>query len=222
MSDWNTRIIDAKQKLAAKQAAMGRGTGGSQRSSDRLPPGQRLVDSSSDFPVLDLGIQPEVTLREWSLELRGACEAPKVLDWPTFEALGMIDCITDFHCVTTWSCYDMPWRGVRMRDVLALARPQPAAAHVVFHSYDGYSTNLPLEDCLGDDCLFATHWRGRPMERKHGGPVRGMVPHLYAWKSAKWVKGVEFITADQRGFWEVRGYHNYGDPWLEQRYSSQE
>ena len=106
-----------------------------------------------------------------------------------------------------------------MKKIIALAHPKPEATHVMFHSYDGYSTNVPLEDCITDNALLVTHWRDKALAREHGGPVRGMIPHLYAWKSAKWIKGVEFMSEDQPGFWEVRGYHMYGDPWREERYS---
>lgn len=221
--DLNQRLIHAKEQLARKRAALGLGTGlASAKDASRLPPGQHLVESKRDFPVLDLGIQPEIGLKEWRLELKGACEAPVILTWDQFTKLGVIELVTDFHCVTTWSTYDMPWRGVPLAKVIRLAMPSPKASHVMFHSYDGYTTNVPLEDCLADNALIATDWNGRPLEAKHGGPARGMIPHLYAWKSAKWVCGIEFLTQDQRGFWEVRGYHNYGDPFLEQRYSSQE
>jgi len=221
MSEINQRLVEAKEKLARTRAELGRGVGETP-SEGRLPPGQKLTDSSKDFPVLDLGIQPEIPLNAWKLELVGECENPQTLDWTDFEAIGIIDLITDFHCVTTWSCYDMPWRGVPLHKVIALAKPTDNATHVMFHSYDGYTTNVPLADCMQEDSLLATHWNGKPLEVKHGGPVRGMIPHLYAWKSAKWVKGIEFMTADQRGFWEVRGYHNYGDPFTEQRFSRDE
>ncbi len=219
--DWNQRLIEAKQKLAQKRSAMGIGVGTAQKSG-RLPPGQHLVDSKTDFPVLDLGIQPEVSESDFRLKLFGACEAPATLTFDQLGKIGLVDRVTDFHCVTTWSTYDMPWRGVPLEKVIALAMPTPDASHVMFHSYDGYTTNVALEDCLTGEALLVTGWNLKPLDRKHGGPVRGMVPHLYAWKSAKWVSGIEFLTQDQRGFWEVRGYHNYGDPFTEQRYSSQE
>lgn len=221
MATPNDRLVDAKQKLAARNSAAGKGTGGAD-GRDRLPPGQSLVDSRADFPVLDLGIQPDIPLDQWQLEIRGACLNPMKLSFKQLEKVGVIELVTDFHCVTTWSTYDMPWRGVPMHRLFELVKPAANAAHVMFHSYDGYTTNAPLADCLRPESLLVTHWNGKPLERKHGGPVRGMIPHLYAWKSAKWVSGIEFMAEDKRGFWEVRGYHNYGDPWREQRYSTQE
>lgn len=215
------KLVNAKQALAAKRAAQGIGTG-RERTSERVPPGQRVVDSSQDFPVLDLGVQPNIPATKWKLDVFGHCDNPFSLDFSGLEAIGIEDHVTDWHCVTTWSVLDMPWRGVPLHKLIARAQVKPDAAHVMFHSYDGYTTNVPLEDCMGDDCLLVTHWNGAPLERKHGGPVRGMIPHLYAWKSAKWVKGIEFMTQNERGFWEVRGYHNYGDPFREQRYSRDE
>jgi len=221
MDNANERLIDAKQKMASKGVAAGRGIGNA-TGRERLPSGQHLVDSVKDFPVLDLGIQPDVPLDQWQLDIEGECLNPMTFSFKQLEKTGIVDLVTDFHCVTTWSTYDMPWRGVLMKSVIELARPAKNATHVMFHCYDGYTTNVPLEDCLRPDCMIVTHWNNKPLERKHGGPVRGMIPHLYAWKSAKWLKGIEFMKEDRRGFWEVRGYHNYGDPWREQRYSTQE
>lgn len=217
MNQPNEKLIDAKQKLAEKNAAKGVGTGqGSGEKKDRLPAGQRLV---SGWPVLDLGMQPEIRKEEWSLEISGA--APKrVFNWAEFLKLPQTKLTTDFHCVTSWSIYDSKVEGVLWRDFMAAVKPDAAATHVMFHSYDGYSTNVPLKDLNEDPQAMLIHaWGGEPLERIHGGPVRGWVPSLYAWKSAKWVKGVEFMLKDRRGFWEVRGYHNHGDPWKEERYS---
>ncbi|NUQ35693.1 MAG: sulfite oxidase-like oxidoreductase [Planctomycetaceae bacterium] len=215
MEPINERMIAAKQSIAEKGKAKGKGIGDAD-GRDRLPPGQKLV--TDDWPVLDLGIQPNVPADSWQMKIWGACESPVVLNFKQFEKIGLVDLVTDFHCVTTWSTYDNPWRGVPMAKVIELARPHVGATHVMFHSYDGYTTNVPLPDCAREDCLLVAHWRGRPLERKHGGPVRGMIPHLYAWKSAKWLKGIEFMTGDKPGFWEVRGYHMRGDPWKEERF----
>ncbi|MBH0239927.1 sulfite oxidase-like oxidoreductase [Methylobrevis albus] len=183
---------------------------------ERLPPGQHLV---RDWPVLDLGVKPSVTPESWRLDVGGAVEQPLSLDWAGLMALTQTRFLSDIHCVTTWSRYDNTWDGVATRDLLAACRPTEAARVVVLHSYDGYTTNLDLADFAAPDALLAHAWEGKPLAREHGGPVRLVVPHLYFWKSAKWLRGIEFLGADAPGFWEVRGYHNRGDPWREQRYS---
>ncbi len=187
--------------------------------SDRLPPGQHLV---SDWPVLDLGMQPRIPLDRWRLDVTGAVENPVSWDWTTFAAQKQSREVTDIHCVTTWSRYDNRWDGVATRDLLDLVMPKPEATHVMLHAYDGYTTNLALEDFGAEDALIVHSWEGQPLSVEHGGPVRLVVPHLYFWKSAKWLKQIEFRAADRRGFWEERGYHNHADPWREQRYSDDE
>ena len=182
---------------------------------DRLPPGQRLV---TDFPVLDLGVQPDVAKDRWRLRLEGLVEARQAFGWEEFLALPQQDFVNDIHCVTAWSRYDNRWQGVATRTLLELCRPRPEARFVVFHSYDGYTTNVTLEAFAAEDALVAHSWEGRPLERVHGGPARVVLPRWYFWKSAKWVTRIEFTAEDQPGFWEVRGYHNEADPWLEQRY----
>jgi len=216
MSEPNDKLIAAKQNIAQQRSAKGVGVGQAVPTKDRLPPGQTLA---SGWPVLDLGIQPEIAPAEWNLEILGA--APRqTLNWESFGKMTQTRLTTDFHCVTTWSIYDAKVEGVLWRDFLALAKPEPAATHVMFHSYDGYSTNVPMQALANDPQAMLIHsYNGQPLERRHGGPVRGWIPTLYAWKSAKWVKGVEFMLKDKRGFWEVRGYHNQGDPWKEERYS---
>lgn len=184
--------------------------------SDRLPPGQHLV---KNWPVLDLGQQPQVRLDTWRLELRGLVENQLTLSWKSFLALDQSRKVSDIHCVTTWSRYDNEWQGVATRDLLDEAMPKPEASHVLLTSYDGYTTNLPLTDFAAEDAILATHWEGEPLTAEHGGPMRLVVPHLYFWKSAKWLRRIDFIDADQAGFWERNGYHMYGDPWTEQRYS---
>nr|WP_245218599.1 sulfite oxidase-like oxidoreductase [Rubellimicrobium aerolatum] len=181
-----------------------------------MPPGQHLV---RDWPVLDLGQHPNVPLATWRLDVVGLVEMPLSLDWAQFQALPQTELRTDIHCVTTWSRYDNDWRGVRVRDLLDVARPVEAARFVLLHASDGYTTNLPLEDFAAPDAILATHWQGQPLTREHGGPMRAVVPHLYFWKSAKWLSRIELIGADRAGFWERNGYHMYGDPWREQRYS---
>ncbi len=209
------QFIAAKQRWAEKQKAAGfqpRVTA----SADRLPPGQRLTNG---FPVLDLGIQPEIPLSSWTLTIDGALEAPTVLTWAEFNALPQVTDISDFHCVTTWSKYDCEWSGVAFTTLFELAAPKAEVKFVYFTSYDGYSTNVPLAHCLDDDVLLATRFGGEPVSREHGGPARFIIPKLYAWKGAKFVKTISFLAEDRLGFWEVRGYHNVGDPWKEERYA---
>jgi DMSO/TMAO reductase YedYZ molybdopterin-dependent catalytic subunit len=183
---------------------------------DRLPPGQHLV---RDWPVLDLGVQPKIDLGQWELRVFGAVAEQMSWDWAGFNALPQRREVTDIHCVTTWSRFDNQWDGVATRDLLAIVQPKPEARFVVLHSYDGYTTNLPLEDFAAEDAIIAHSWQGAPLPVEHGGPVRLVVPHLYFWKSAKWLRRIELIGADRPGFWEERGYHDRGDPWTEQRYS---
>jgi DMSO/TMAO reductase YedYZ molybdopterin-dependent catalytic subunit len=209
------RYIAAKQKWAEKQLAQGfkpRAVA----ATDRLPPGQKLT---AGFPVLDLGVQPEIPLNEWTLSLDGLVEKPVTLNWTQFNALPQVTDVSDFHCVTTWSKYDCEWSGVAFTTLFELVQPKPDARFVYFTSYDGYSTNVPLEMCLDDDVLVATKFGGLPVTREHGGPARIIIPKLYAWKGAKFVKTLTFLAEDRLGFWEVRGYHNVGDPWKEERYA---
>ncbi len=183
---------------------------------DRLPPGQHLV---RDWPVLDLGVQPKVPLDRWELRVFGAVAEQVSWDWDAFLALPQRRETSDIHCVTTWSRFDNEWQGVATRDVLAMVQPKPEARFVVLHSHDGYTTNLPLDDFAAEDAIIAHSWQGQPLPVQHGGPVRLVVPHLYFWKSAKWLHRIEVLTGDRPGYWEERGYHDRGDPWTEQRYS---
>jgi DMSO/TMAO reductase YedYZ molybdopterin-dependent catalytic subunit len=183
---------------------------------DRLPPGQHLV---RDWPVLDLGAQPDISTDRWRLKVGGMVARPMTLDWAGLMALPQTMLRSDIHCVTTWSRYDNEWEGLATRELLAACQPREDARFVVLHSYDGYTTNLSLDDFAAEDALLAHSWSGQPLTEEHGGPVRLVVPHLYFWKSAKWLQAIEFLTEDAPGFWEVRGYHNRGDPWAEQRYS---
>ncbi|KQR69046.1 sulfite oxidase-like oxidoreductase [Rhizobium sp. Leaf341] len=183
---------------------------------DRLPPGQHLV---KNWPVLDLGQHPIIETHSWSLTLKGAIEHPVTLDWAQFKALPQSKFLSDIHCVTTWSRYDNSWKGVSTHTLLDLVAPKPEATYVMLTSYDGYTTNLPLADFASEHALVATEWEGQPLTREHGAPARLIVPHLYLWKSAKWLSKIEFMTGDRAGFWEKNGYHMLGDPWREQRYS---
>ncbi len=183
---------------------------------DRLPPGQHLV---KNWPVLDLGEQPAVSTDTWRLEVGGLVETPLDLSWTAFQALEQSTRVSDIHCVTTWSRYDNKWKGVATRDLLDLAMPKQQASHVMLTSYDGYTTNLPLADFAAEDAILATAWEDLPLTREHGGPMRLIVPHLYLWKSAKWLRRIDIMPADAAGFWERNGYSMYGDPWREQRYA---
>ena len=194
-----------------------RGQPGSPPAGDRrrLPPGQRLTDG---WPVLHYGAIPEIELAGWELRVFGLVEEERQLNWDEFMALPQVQLRSDIHCVTSWSKFDNDWEGVRFRDVMALVAVRPEAKHVMFHCYGGYTTNVPLGELLGDDILLAHTHNGRPLSPEHGGPLRGMIPQLYFWKSAKWVRGIEFIAEDRPGFWEIYGYHMHGDPWTEERY----
>jgi DMSO/TMAO reductase YedYZ molybdopterin-dependent catalytic subunit len=209
------RYIAAKQKWAEKQKTQGF-QARDVAAPGRLPPGQKLT---TGFPVLDLGVQPEIPLTQWTLALDGLVEKPVTLDWAAFNALPQVTDVSDFHCVTTWSKYDCRWDGVAFTTLFDLVQPKPEAQFVYFTSYDGYSTNVPLEHCLDDDVLVATRFDGAPVSREHGGPARVIIPKLYAWKGAKFVKTITFLPEDRLGFWEVRGYHAVGDPWKEERYA---
>lgn len=182
----------------------------------RLPPGQHLT---KDWPVLDLGVVPPVSRERWRLDVYGAIDNPVFWTFAEFSAQRQSQFTSDIHCVTTWSRYDNQWEGLATRELLAACQPREDARFVVLHCYDGYTTNLALDDFAAEDALLAHSWSGEPLTEEHGGPVRLVVPHLYFWKSAKWLQAIEFLTDDAPGFWEVRGYHNRGDPWAEQRYS---
>jgi DMSO/TMAO reductase YedYZ molybdopterin-dependent catalytic subunit len=180
----------------------------------RIPPGQYVTP---DFPVLSAGPTPSVGLDKWRFEITGEVDAPHAWTWQELQALPAEDVTVDIHCVTKWSKLDTSWRGV---SVDTLLKDIPTVAEfVVAHSYGGYTTNLPLEDVTGGKAWIAYTYDGQPLDPEHGGPARLLVPHLYFWKSAKWVRGLELLEQDQPGFWEGYGYHNYGDPWLEQRYA---
>ena len=181
----------------------------------RLPPGQ---SETRKWPVLDLGIHPEMEPEAWTLHIDGAVQQPCVLDWAGLLALPVVEEASDFHCVTTWSQLDLTFGGVRLSTVLALADPRDDATHLMCHGSDGYTVNLPLEEALKDDVLVAFQVGGAPLPREHGGPVRVVTPQLWAWKGAKWICRLELLTADQRGYWEERGYSNTAHPWRDDRY----
>ncbi|MBA3826968.1 MAG: sulfite oxidase-like oxidoreductase [Ktedonobacterales bacterium] len=181
----------------------------------RLPPGQYLTKK---FPVLTYEATPTFDAEKYRFRVWGAVEQPFELTWDELQGLPRTDEIADFHCVTTWSRYDNHWEGVHVREIIARAKPLPGAQFVVAHSWTGYTTNMPYSDFNDDDVVIAFNHDDQPLEREHGGPVRLIVPKLYAYKSAKWLNGIEFLDQDHPGFWEVRGYHNHADPWKEERY----
>jgi len=190
----------------------------------KLPVGQHEV---KNWPVLDLGEQPDVSLETWKLEVAGEVENPVTLTWEQFLDLPQVEDVSDFHCVTTWSRYDNHWRGVRFSTIAELAVPKDHAKFVLCTGYDfmpgtfiPYTTNLPLARALDADVLLVHTWEGRPLPPEHGGPCRMITPKLYAWKGAKWIRKIEFLAADRKGFWEVRGYSNSAEPWFNDRYST--
>jgi DMSO/TMAO reductase YedYZ molybdopterin-dependent catalytic subunit len=180
----------------------------------RVPPGQYVVN---DFPVLSAGPTPNVPLEQWRFTLDGAVDEPKSWAWDEFIALPSETVTVDIHCVTKWSKLGTQWTGVSL-DVL-LGGVETSAEYLTASSYGGYTTNLPLADVTDGQAWVAYRFDGQPLEPEHGGPARMVVPHLYFWKSAKWVRGITLMDEDEPGFWERYGYHNYGDPWKEQRYS---
>jgi DMSO/TMAO reductase YedYZ molybdopterin-dependent catalytic subunit len=211
----NEKLVRSKRAWA-EQGRLLTGTS-AERGSVRLPPGQRLV---TDWPVLDLGAQPEVTPQRFRLDIAGAVRRPLSLTLAEFMALPQQDFTSDIHCVTQWSRYDNRWQGVAARALLDLVDPREDAAHVIFHAFDGYTTNVRLDQFAAGDVLLAHSWDGRPLERQHGGPVRVVIPALYFWKSPKWIQRIELSPVDKPGFWERNGYHNNADPWTEERYST--
>ncbi|GAA4716412.1 sulfite oxidase-like oxidoreductase [Isoptericola chiayiensis] len=195
-------------------AVFTRGFGGRRPDSERpVPPGQYLTD---DFPVLSIGPTPNVDTSTWQLTIRTEEGAEHRWDWAALQALPAEDVTVDIHCVTRWSKQDTHWRGVPVDAFFADV--ETAAEYVVAHSFGGYTTNLPLDDLLDGRAWVVTEYEGEPLEPLHGGPVRLLVPHLYLWKSAKWLRALTLHLDDEPGFWEQNGYHLYGDPWSEQRY----
>lgn len=214
--DDESKLIRTKRRWAAEGRFL---TGRTARpDGERLPPGQHLV---RDWPVLDLGVQPKIAPEQWELRVFGLVDQQTRWDWAGFMALEQTRARTDIHCVTTWSLYDNEWDGVSTRAVLDAVGPKPEARFVVLHGYDGYTTNLPLEDFAAPDAIIAHRWNGQPLSVPHGGPVRLVVPQLYLWKSAKWLRRIEFLADDRASYWEQRGYHDRGDPWAEQRYAAE-
>lgn len=184
--------------------------------SERVPPGQ---SRTRKWPVLQYGFIPQIAKENWSLDVFGLVEEPLHFDWAGFQSLPRVKVYADFHCVTAWSRLDNVWEGVLARDLIARARPTSGAQFVVLKGYDsGWTTNLPLADFMAEDVLLADTHDGLPLTFDHGGPLRAMVPRLYAWKSAKWLRSIELTAENRPGSWEREGYHDRGDPWKEERF----
>lgn len=187
------------------------------QSEGRLPPGQALT---LKWPVLHYGSVPTFDPRTWDFRVAGLVEKPARLSWEEFNRLPQEEVVADMHCVTRWSRFDNRWEGVPFTDVIALVALAPDARYVMVHAEQGFTANLPLEDLMRPTTLFALKHDGAPLPPEHGYPLRLVVPHLYAWKSVKWVRGIELRATDAPGFWEQNGYHLYGDPWKEHRFDT--
>jgi DMSO/TMAO reductase YedYZ molybdopterin-dependent catalytic subunit len=181
----------------------------------KLPPGQYGTEK---FPVLTYGEVPVISERDWRFRVWGLVEEEREWTWEEFLKLPQTKLRADFHCVTRWSRFDDEWEGVLFRDFIQHVRLKPGARFVLQHAYGGYTTNLPLQWMIDEDVMFAHTWNGRPLDREHGGPMRVFTPRRYAWKGAKWIRGLEFLAHDKPGFWEMNGYSNSADPWKEERF----
>ena len=182
----------------------------------QLPVGQREVPN---WPVLDLGTQPIVPLNQWKLEISGEVNNPFFLTWKDYMSMPQVKDVSDFHCVTSWSRMDNEWKGIQFKTLADQAQLKPTAKFVYITGYDGYSTNLKLEECMDDDVMIVHSWNGAPLAREHGGPARMITPRKYAWKGSKWIREIIFMDHEQLGFWELRGYSNTAEPWYNDRYS---
>ncbi len=222
------RVVEARMKLKARfeekikqtpsvadDRPMGKGNP-NRHGMPAVPIGQIVTHK---WPVLDLGLQPDIPLNEWKLVLDGEVENSVTLNWGQFIALPQTEDISDFHCVTTWSKLNMNWKGVRLLDLAALAQPKETATHILCYGYDDYTTNISLEEALKPDVLLVHSFEGKPLPKEHGGPVRMITPQLYAWKGSKWINRIEFLKKNKLGFWEERGYSNTAYPWRNDRYS---
>lgn len=187
------------------------------RDEQRLPPGQ---SATLKWPVLHYGAVPQFDPARWDFRIWGLVEKPVRLTWAEFNRLPRAETTSDFHCVTRWSRFDNHWGGVRFQDILKLVQLKPEAKFVLVHAEQGFTANVPLADLDRDNVIFATDHDGQPLAPEHGYPLRLVVPHLYAWKSVKWARGLEFLDHDVPGFWEQNGYHMYGDPWREERFDT--
>jgi DMSO/TMAO reductase YedYZ molybdopterin-dependent catalytic subunit len=181
----------------------------------RIPPGQVLTQK---FPVYDIAPRPIFNRERWRFVIWGEVKGEETLTWDEFIGLPSVEVLADFHCVTRWSKQNMLWEGVSTKTVYDLVQPNPDARYLMIHCMDGYTTNVPIEDFLKEDSLFAYNLNGKPLQPEHGFPLRLVIPRLYAWKSAKYVYGVKFMIENRPGYWELRGYHIHGDPWKEERF----
>ena len=230
MEDHNklNRVVEARMKLKARFEEKMRS---SPSIADDKPKGKGKTNKhgmpeipigqivTSKWPVLDLGIQPDISLAEWKLVIDGDVDHSYTLSWEEFMAMPQTEDTSDFHCVTTWSKLGMNWKGVRFLDIAALAQPKETATHILCYGYDDYTTNVSLEEALKPDVLLAHTVEGNPLPKEHGGPVRMITPQLYAWKGSKWISRIEFLAGNKLGFWEERGYSNTAYPWRNDRYS---
>lgn len=212
--------IRAEKKQGIKTSLEIMGSGPLNRDGyPQIPPDQREV---KNWPVLDMGIHPDVRLEDWKLEVKGLVEKPQIFTWQDFLKLPQVEDQSDFHCVTGWSQLGIKWKGVRFSDLAKACGVQPQAKYVYTTASDGYSTNLSLEEAMKYDVLIVYEADGKPLPKEHGGPVRMITPQLWAWKGAKWISGIEFLAENRRGFWEERGYSNSAIPWLNDRYTADE
>jgi DMSO/TMAO reductase YedYZ molybdopterin-dependent catalytic subunit len=221
------RIVEARMKLKARfeekisqtpsvSDPRPLGTGKVNRHGmPELPVGQT---ATKKWPVLDLGMQPDIKKEDWKLIINGAVEHPVTLNWDEFMSLPQTNDVSDFHCVTTWSKFNMSWKGVRLLDLAALVQVKETATHLLCHGYDEYTTNISLEEALKPDVLLVHTYEGEPLPREHGGPVRMITPQLYAWKGSKWISRLEFLNFNKLGFWERNGYSDTAYPWRNDRY----
>lgn len=185
---------------------------------DRLPPGQRLL-SAEQFPVLDLGTRPAFDPEHYRFKVTGLVENPIDFTFAQLQELPATDFSADFHCVTKWSRFDIKWKGVLWAEIVKLVKPKAEARFVIEYGLDGYTTNVPLNELSKQNVALVHQLDGAPLPLEHGGPLRLIIPHLYGWKGSKFLTSLDFVAKDEPGFWEVRGYHNHGDPWKEERYS---
>ena len=232
----NETLVERRMRYIERQKQLGhgvdvqfegmkpRGSGPANRHGlPSIPIDQHVVHN---WPVLSLSESPDIPLERWRLEVAGLIENPFTLTWTEFMALPQVEDVSDFHCVTTWSRLDNHWRGVQFKTIAELAVPTEEAKWILTTGYDRdvtsnepYTTNLPLARAIEDDVLLVHTWEGSPLPRDHGGPCRMITPKLYAWKGAKWIRRIEFLDHNPRGFWEVRGYSDTAEPWFNDRYS---
>jgi len=221
MSNLNLSNIAGKIKTAEIFKKLGKGVGNiNEDRSDRLPSGQRLLSDRNQFPILDLGFQPEFDPKTYRFQVTGLVDNP--IDFSFDELINKFpetNLTADFHCVTRWSQYDIEWSGIRYLDIEALVKPKNEAKFIIQYGLDDYTTNAPITDFKSDNILLAYKLRGEDLPLEHGAPLRMIIPSLYGWKGSKFLYKLEYVEKDKPGFWEVRGYSNHGDPWKEERYS---